>query len=235
MNIALLIAGGVGSRMGADTPKQFLPIKGKPAIVYTLEAFERHSDIDEIAVVCLTGWEDKLRAYAEEFGITKLTLVAPGGANGQESIHNGIFALREDHADDDIILIHDANRPMVSHEIVSDCIATVHARGNAITAIPTAEAMLVTHDGISSREEVPRSSLRRTQTPHGFRLADICALHDEAAKAGITDSIASCALMIDLGHEVFFSKGSELNIKLTTPEDIRIFCALLAMKEDDRA
>ena len=132
MNIALIIAGGSGERMHQDIPKQFLSINDRPVIVYTLEAFEHHPEIDEIAVVCIEGWEQVLMAYARQFGITKLKSVIPGGDCGQASIRNGVYALEESHSKDDIILIHDAIRPLVSAEIISDCIRVTSMYGNAI-------------------------------------------------------------------------------------------------------
>ena len=209
MNIALLIAGGAGTRMKQDIPKQFLTVNEKPVIVYTLEAFQKHVEIDVIAVVCLEG------------------------DCGQASIRNGIYALEKEYEKDDIILIHDANRPMVSADIILDCIVKTKQFGNAIPVIPCAEAMLETEDGMVSTGSYPREKLKRTQTPHGFKLGDICQLHREAEKAGITNSVASCTLMIELGKQVHFSMGSEKNIKITTVDDVDIFKALLLAKRSE--
>ncbi len=230
MNIALLIAGGSGMRMGQDIPKQFLTVNEKPVIAYTLEAFQKHPRIDEIAVVCIEGWEQILWAYAKQFNITKLKNVFVGGDNGQSSIRNGIYGLAKEHSKDDIVLIHDAIRPMVSEDIISDCLVKTEQFGNAISVIPCAEAMLETKDGESSESSYPRNELKRTQTPQGFRLGEIENLHKEALEKGITNSVASCTLMVELGKRVYFSMGSEKNIKLTTVEDIDIFKALLAAR-----
>lgn len=232
-NIGLLIAGGSGARMNQDIPKQFLTVNEKPVIVYTLEAFQKHPEIDEIAVVCIDGWQSVLQAYANQFNITKLKHIVTGGKNGQDSIRNGVYELEKFHNSDDIVLIHDAIRPMVSAEIISDCIRVTRERGNAITVIPCAEAMLQTEDGEISVGSYPRDRLKRTQTPQGFTLGKICDLHRRALKAGITNSVASCTLMIEMGEEVSFSAGSEKNIKLTTVEDIDIFKALLMAKRSD--
>ena len=133
----------------------------------------------------------------------------------------------------DIVLIHDAIRPMVSAEIISDCIRVTREKGNAITVIPCAEAMMQTNDGIISTGNFPRDRLKRSQTPQGFQIGKICALHRRALERGITNSVASCTLMIEMGEQVYFSVGSEKNIKLTTVEDIDIFKALLAAKRSD--
>ncbi len=227
-NIAMLIAGGSGNRMHQDIPKQFLTVNERPVIVYTLEAFEKHPEIDAIAVVCIEGWEHVLKAYARQFNISKLQHVVPGGKNGMESIRNGVFELEKHYGPDDLVLIHDAIRPMVSAEIISDNIRVAREFGNAVTAIPCAEAMIQTEDGIVSTNSFPREKLKRTQTPQAFRLGEICALHRRAMAAGVTNSVASCTLMIEMGEQVFFSAGSEKNIKLTTVEDIDIFKALLS-------
>lgn len=232
-NIALLIAGGSGNRMQQNIPKQFLTVNEKPVIVYTLEAFQKHPGIDEIAVVCLESWEPVLWAYAKQFNIDKLKCVVKGGKNGQDSIRNGLFELEKHHDKDDIVLIHDAIRPMVSAEIISDNIRVCREYGNAITVIPCAEAMLRTEDGMESSSLYPRDKLKRTQTPQAFRLGEICNLHRRALEAGITNSVASCTLKVEMGEKVYFSRGSEKNIKLTTVEDIDIFKALLLAKRSD--
>ena len=231
--IALLIAGGSGNRMHQDIPKQFITVHERPVIVYTLEAFQNHPEIDAIAVVCIEGWEQVLWAYAKQFNITKLKYVVPGGKNGQDSIRNGVYELEKHYDKDDIVLIHDAIRPMVSAEIISDCINKTRKYGDAITVIPCAEAMMQTEDGMVSTGSYPRDNLKRTQTPQGFRLGKICDLHRRALEAGITNSVASCTLMIEMGEQVHFSAGSEKNIKLTTVEDIDIFKALLKAKRSD--
>ena len=226
-NIALIIAGGTGSRMQNAIPKQFMTVFDKPIIAYTMERFEKHPSIDAIAVVCLNGWENILQSYAKQYGIAKLKYIASAGTVGQESIKNGLIELQKYCNPEDIILVHDGNRPMISRDIISDCIAVTKEKGNAIACIPCQEAMLETTDGETSDCSRPRESLKRTQTPHGFKLKDLLIAHEEAKLKGITNSVASCTLMIELGKSVNFSAGSEKNIKLTTQEDIDIFKALL--------
>ncbi len=233
MNIGLLIAGGVGARMHQNIPKQFLTVEERPVIVYTLEAFQHHPDIDVIAVVCVEGWEHVLEAYANQFNITKLKHIIPGGKNGQDSIRNGVYELEKHYSADDIVLIHDAIRPMVSEDIISDCIVKTRQHGCAIAVIPCAEAMVITDDSETSNEIFPRDNLKRTQTPQGFSIGKICDLHRRALEAGITNSVASVTLMVEMGEKVYFSAGSEKNIKLTTVEDIDIFKALLHVKRSD--
>lgn len=233
MNIAMLIAGGSGERMNQDVPKQFLNVHDRPVIVYTLEAFQRHPGIDAILVVCIKGWETILVAYARQFNIDKLKWIVEGGHNGQASIRNGVEKLAETCQAEDIVLIHDAIRPMVSAEIISDCIKTCQMRGSAVTVIPCAEAMLITPDREKATKVMDRNQLVRTQTPQAFCLQKLLWAHEEASKRGITNSVATCTLMVELGEEIYFSAGSEKNVKLTTTDDIEIFKALLVTKRDE--
>ena len=232
MNIAMIIAGGRGMRMGQEIPKQFLTVNDKPVIAYTMEAFEKHPDIDAIAVVCVEGWESILAAYARQYKITKLKHIIPGGVNGQGSIRNGIFELEKHYSPNDIVLVHDAIRPMVSQAIISGCIATTRERGSAIVTVPCQEAMLQTEDQISTTAQFPRDHLKRTQTPQGFPIGRLADAHRRALEKGITNSVASCTLMVELGETVYFCAGSETNIKLTTPDDMLIFKALLNVVHD---
>ena len=227
-NIALIIAGGVGARMHQDIPKQFINVNDKPVIIYTLEAFQKHPYNDSIEVVCLEGWHEILGAYAKQFGISKLENIVNGGETGLQSIRNGLkdIATRYDD-DDDIVLIHDAIRPMVSQDIISDNIRVCREYGNAITAIPCTSVMLKTADSLMASEQIPRDNLKITQTPQTFYLKEIIEAHKEAVQKGINDSIASCSLYVELGRKLYLSMGSEKNIKLTTSEDIEIFSALL--------
>lgn len=231
MNIAMLIAGGSGQRMKQEIPKQFLNVNDKPVIIYTLEAFQTHPDIDEIGVVCIDGWHEILWAYARQYKIDKLKWVVSGGENGQSSIRNGVFEAEKRYASNEIVLVHDAIRPMVSHEIISDCIIQCRKHGSAIVTTPCNTAVLRRSGDEQSNEVVPREQLAMTQTPQAFPIGKLAEAHREALRRGITNSVASCTLMIELGEQVHFSIGAETNIKLTTPDDLKIFKALLAIQE----
>ncbi len=232
-NVVLLTAAGTGSRMGQDIPKQFMHVENKPLIIHTMEAFQNHPNVDAIMVVTLPAWAAVLQAYASQFNISKLRWIVPGGATGQESIHNGLMALSKELSPDDVVMIHDGNRCLVSSEIISNSLATFHAHGSAVAAIPCVEAVFRSHDdGISSDISIPREQLFRTQTPHTYTLGKLLWAHEEAAKKGITNTAASCTLMQALGERVYFSKGSETNLKITTVDDMMIFEALLHTKKD---
>ena len=229
MNIALIIAGGSGNRMGQDIPKQFIHVDDCPIIIHTMKAFERHPDVHAIAVVCLEGWETVLRSYANQFSIKKLKWIFPGGNTGMDSIHNGIYGLkREGCADDDLVLIHDSVRPLLSQEIISSNIAICKKYGYAITGIQCREAILESEDGFTTHTSIPRDSLIRTQTPQTFRLGNIIRVHEEAKQKGITNSVASCTLVAEVGNRTMhIVPGSEKNIKITTVEDLEMLKALM--------
>ena len=233
-NIALIIAGGVGARMHQDIPKQFIHVNDRPVIIYTLQAFQNHPNIDAIEVVCLDGWHDILRAYAKQFGISKLENIVSGGETGQDSIRNGLYDIaKRYHDDDDIVLIHDSIRPMVSQDVISDNIRVCRKYGNATTVIPCTSVMLKTEDSLISDSQIPRDNLKITQTPQAFFLNELIGVHKEAVKKDLLPSIASCALYVEMGKKVYLSKGSEKNIKITTAEDIEIFSSLLKSNKPD--
>ena len=235
MNIALLIAGGSGNRMGQDIPKQFMHVDGCPIIIHTMRCFESHPDIDAIAVVCLKGWETVLQAYANQFCIDKLKWIFPGGKSGMESIHNGIYGLKTEGCNnEDLVLIHDSVRQLLGQEIISNNIATCKAYGYAITGIQCREAILESEDGFSSTTSIPRDKLVRTQTPQTFRLGNIIKVHEEAKRKGIVDSVASCTLIAEVGGiEMHIVPGSEKNIKITTVEDLEILKALIHTSKEE--
>ena len=232
MNVALLTAAGSGTRMNQDIPKQFIHVDNKPVIIYTMEAFQNHPSIDAILVVTLESWSAVLWAYAKQFNITKLKWVIPGGETGQDSIFKGLEKLKEELGDEDVVLIHDGNRPLVSSQIISDSLATFSRCGSAVAASPCTEVVFETDDGISSCVSTERERLRRTQTPHTYKLGELYGAHLEAQKRGITNTAASCMLMKELGRMTYFSKGSEENLKITTTDDLKIFKALLNMKHE---
>lgn len=234
MNYALIIAGGSGNRMGQDIPKQFMHVDNCPIIIHTLLAFQRHPDINGIAVVCLDGWQTVLQSYANQFSIDKLKWIFKGGDNGQASIRNGIYGLQEAGcADEDLILVHDAVRPLLSQDIISSNIAICKKYGYAITGIKCREAILESEDGFTTTTSIPRDKLIRTQTPQTFRLRNLIAAHEEAARRGITDSVASCTLIAELqAGEMHIVPGSEKNIKVTTVEDLEILKALMHIERE---
>lgn len=229
MNLAIVIAGGSGTRMGLNIPKQFVNIYDKPVIIYTLEGFERHPMIDEIEVVCIDGWHDVLKAYARQFGITKLKRVVSGGKTGQESIRNGVFALEGYLSDDDTVIIHDGIRPLVDKEVLTDVIVTCRKYGNAVTSMPYNEQIFVVDDELSTVKYIPRETIRRVATPQAYKFGKLDKAYHEAfeKKIGIYGSSYTNTMMADLGERLYFAAGSDKNIKLTTRDDLELFKAYL--------
>lgn len=235
MNVAIIIAGGVGSRMHQDIPKQFINVYDKPIIIYTLEGFEKNPLIDAIEVVCIDGWQEVLKAYAKQFNITKLKWVVTGGNTGQESIRNGVFNLIDKVNDDDIVIIHDGIRPMVDAEVLNDVILKCNQYGNAVTSLPYNEQIFVIDDDVSTTKYIPRETLRRVSTPQAYKFNKLNWAYHKAfeEKIGIYGSSYTNTMMVELGEKLYFAKGSDKNIKLTTLDDIYIFKALLSLKEDN--
>ena len=227
MTVALLIAGGVGARMGQDIPKQFLHIQDKPVIVYTMERFQNNPQVDGIVVVTLPSWIAFVEAYARQFGITKLKSVVAGGETGHDSIHNGIVEIAKHYPQDTAVMIHDGIRPMIDNNIIADNLSVYREKGNATVVIPCAEVIFHSDVPTESTQVLDRSKVWRTQTPQTFRLDKLLWAHEEVVKRGLKSPVATCHLFSMLGETVYFSKGSEKNLKLTTIDDIDIFKALL--------
>ena len=227
------MAGGSGSRTEQDVPKQFMNVYDKPIIIYTLEAFQRHPDIDTIIVACLDGWQTILEAYAKEAGITKLQHIVRGGANGQESARKALEALQGICKEDDIVIIHDAVRPMVSAEIISDCIVKCRQYGSGLAAVRCQETIVRREDGEKGDSYVKRKGIMRVQTPQAYLYGKALRVHEKAHEQGVYDAVYTNILMLDMGETLYFSKGSEKNLKITTMEDVEIFKALYRVKKED--
>lgn len=233
MNIALIKAGGVGARMNAGIPKQFIQVNGIPIIIYTLEAFEKHPLIDEIVIVCVEEWIDRLWEYIREYDIKKVGAVVSGGETSLKSIKNGVEALAKNHDDTDMILIHDANRPLVSEDIITDVIEKSNKYGNAVAAIQCTDEVMVSDNTIDSDRYLDRKSLFRIQTPDAYSLKYIHQLMDSASEAELTNIGSTNTLVISRSGVMHFAKGSELNIRLTRIEDINLFKGILNIKSEE--
>lgn len=235
MNIAIIVAGGVGTRTGQYIPKQFINVFDKPIIIYTLEKFQIHKEIDAIEVVCLEGWEKVLQTYALQYGIAKLQWVIPGGVSSQESIYKGLQNLRDKCSAEDIVIIHDGIRPMVNRDIISACILSCERYGNGVSALPIYEQIFKALDEKTTNAYIPRETLRILQTPQAYRYQSILEAYEEGYQRGVGMHASAYAntLMTDLGYVLYFSAGSTKNIKITTRDDIEIFKAMLKGQEDE--
>lgn len=236
MNVALIIAGGVGSRMKGDIPKQFMEVYGKPVLVYTLEGFQRHPQIDAIELVCIDGWHDTVWSYARQYGITKLKWIISGGKTGQESIRNGVFFLEDKCEEDDTVVVHDGIRPLVDANVLTDVIVKCRQYGNAVTSMPYNEQIFVIDDEASTTRYIPRETLRRVSTPQAYRFGLLDRRYHEAfeKEIGIYGSSYTNTMMVELGERLYFANGSDKNIKLTTRDDLELFKAYLKMNEEKR-
>lgn len=238
MNIAIIIAGGSGQRMGQDIPKQFINVYDKPVLIYTLESFQRHPLIDAIEVVCIDGWENVVWAYAKQYSIDKLKWMTKGGKTGQESIRNGVYNLEDKCAADDIIIIHDGIRPLVETSVLTDVINKAQKYGNAITSMPYNEQIFVVdeNDESTTRKFIPRETLRRVATPQAYRYDLLNQKYHEAfeKEIGIYGSHYTNTMMVDLGVTLHFAAGSDKNIKLTTKDDLELFKGYLSRTKENK-
>ena len=234
MNTAVIIAGGSGHRMGQDIPKQFINVYDKPILIYTLEAFQKHPKIDAIEVVCIDGWHDMVWAYAKQFHIDKLKWIVSGGKTGQESIRNGVYNLEGELKEDDIAIIHDGIRPMVDSSVLSDILRVCSLHGNGVTSTPYNEQIFRKLDDFSTREYIPRETLRKVATPQAYRYGLLLRAYRRAfaENIGITGSAYTNTMMVDLGETLYFAAGSDKNIKLTSRDDLELFKAYLRMEND---
>lgn len=234
MNVAIIIAGGSGQRMGQDIPKQFINVYDKPVLVYTLDSFQRHPQVDAIELVCIDGWHDVAWAYAKQFNISKLRWIISGGATGQESIRNGVFYLEGICAPEDTIIIHDGIRPLVDASVLSDVIIKCQQYGNAVTSLPYNEQIFVMDDEVSTTQYIPRETLRRVSTPQAYRFEKLDWAYHEAfeKEIGIYGSAYTNTMMVELGERLYFAAGSDKNIKLTTKDDLEMFKAYLKADRD---
>lgn len=236
MTVAIVIAGGVGSRMGANIPKQFVLVDDKPVLFYTLEAFEKHPMVDAVELVLIDGWEQDVEKWKEKYGVSKLKWIVKGGTSGQESIRNGVYGLEDKCTADDIVIIHDGIRPLVQPEVLDDVIAKAREFGTGVTSMPYNEQIFLVDekDPSITRKYIPRETLRRVATPQAYRFGLLDQAYHEAfeKKIGIYGSSYTNTMMTELGHELHFAAGSDKNLKLTTPGDLEIFKAYLANHVD---
>lgn len=234
MNIAVIFAGGTGQRMNtASKPKQFLELHSKPIIIYTLEYFQSHSQIDGIIVVCLLSWIEYCKDLLQKYHITKVLKVVPGGNSGQESIFNGLEVAYQISDDKNaVVLIHDGVRPLINETLITNCITAVKERGSAITVSPAIETILIKNGDGNIGNILKRSDCEMAKAPQCFYLKDIYKCHLKAQKDGKTDFIDSASLMQYYGYKLNAVEGPMENIKITTPSDFYIFRAIMDAREN---
>ena len=235
-NLAIIFAGGSGARMGSGLPKQFIEVNGKPIIIHTLDIFEEHPDIDEIYIACKADYIGKLKKLVRRHMIDKVVDIVPGGATGQDSIYNALCAAASNNEGDSVVLIHDGVRPCITREVIDDNLKCVREHGSAVTCTPMYETPIVSEAGQYVDEAPPRSKFYTAQAPQCFYLNEVMEAHRKMREQDpkYTGVVDTCTLMRKLGKNVAIVEGPRGNIKVTTPEDLYTFRAMIQYKESEQ-
>lgn len=240
MNVAVILAGGVGNRVGAGIPKQFIEVLGKPVLAYTIEEFEKHSEIDAILVVCVKPYIDYIWEIKEKYNLAKIKWVTEGGATFQNSVLNGIRFLENKIGREDMVLVHFGASPFITKDIITDTIKVCKEKGNAISTtdfyllsgIKKINTSVADPENFTD-EYIDRDSIAIMNTPHAFQYGFIDDLYKEAVETGVIDAVEphTTTLMYAMKKPIFFSYGSQLNIKITRKEDLDLFEGYVLMKQ----
>lgn len=234
MNIALIFAGGTGQRMNSKTkPKQFLELYGKPILVYTLEVFDNHPEIDGIVLVVLEAWVDYTKSLISKYNLAKVTTVVSGGDTAFSSQRIGLKKVSELYGNDNVVLIHDGVRPLVDNDTISRNIDSVYKRGSAITVTPAIETITILSDSGEISQIIERSKVQMARAPQSFKLCDVLEAHQKA-EADNLEFIDSASVMKHYGYSLYTVQGSPENIKITTPNDFYTFRALVDASENSQ-
>lgn len=228
MNYVIIIAGGVGSRLGASVPKQFVKVLDKPIIAYTMEHFQNHPEIDAIELVCVDGYQEQLKEIAEQYGISKVIKVVKGGSEYERSIMNGVAGLEGLANPDDVVMIHWAASPFLTEEMITDNIRVCKEKGNAITA-SYSYLLYGTNDGDCAKKNINRDTFMTLSAPQSFLYKIITDIYRQVEEKNMFDYVEAHtpAFMTELGIPIYFSKGDHSNIKITTKEDVDMFLGYL--------
>ena len=231
-NYVILLAGGVGKRMGTDIPKQFLEVDGKPIIVYSIENFQRKQKKKKIVVVCVKDWIDKTWELIRKYSLTKVEWIIEGGNTGHDSIRNGVFFLKDKIDPDDHIIVHDAVRPVLPQKAIDEVIRVSHEKGNASSSIECHPPIVYTEDHESGITDVDREHVMLTASPQAFRFSLALKCYEMAEEENYHTSTFTSSLLIHCHERVYFAKGTSCNIKITRKEDLALFEALLKIPEE---
>ena len=237
MNIGIIFAGGKGTRMGSEIPKQFLTVNGKPILIYTLELFQNNKSIDKIYVSTLKDYITYVIELCEKYKITKLCDVIEGGATAQDSIYNALKRAEKDNPKNSIVLLHDGVRPFVDENVIEENIESVKKFGSAITCIPAYETIMISDNENFVKDVTIRKETYIGQAPQSFYLNEIIEAHDclRNSENGYENMVDACTIYKSLGKKTHLVFGNRGNIKITTPEDVYIFKAFLKFKENMQA
>lgn len=231
-NYVILLAGGVGKRMGSDIPKQFIEVDGKPIIVYSLENFQKNPQIEKIVVVCVKEWQDHLSELINKYNLSKVEWITDGGATGHDSIRNGVFYLRDKIKPDDYIIVHDAVRPILPQKAIDEVLRVAHENGNASSSTVCHPPIVYTEDFKSGIKDVDRDHVMLTASPQAYKYSLALKCYEKAEEENKHNFTFTSSLLINYGERVFFAQGTTSNIKITKKEDIALFEALLKVPEE---
>lgn len=231
-NYVILLAGGVGSRMKADMPKQFIEVNEKPIIVYTLEKFQANDQIEKIVVVCVKEWIDYLKEIIKKYDLNKVEWIIEGGNTGHDSIRNGVFFLKDKINTEDYIIVHDAVRPVLPQKAINEVISVAHENGNACSSIACHPPIVYTEDFKSGITDVDREHVMLTASPQMFNYGLALKCYERAEAEDKHNFTFTSSLLIYCGERVYFAKGTTSNIKVTQKEDLALFSALLTIPEE---
>lgn len=232
-NHVILLAGGIGKRMEANIPKQFIEVEGKPIIVYSIENFQKNNQIDDIVVVCLKEWIERLQGLVEKYSLHKVKWIIEGGKTGHDSIRNGVFFLEDKISLEDYIIVHDAVRPILPQMVINEVLRIADDYGNASASIACHPPIVYTDDFISGDKDVDRDHVMLTASPQAYIYSLALKCYRQAEQENIHNTTFTSSLLIHCGERVYFAKGTTCNIKITTKADIALFRALLKMPEED--
>lgn len=235
MAVGMLLAGGVGQRMGASVPKQFLEVNGKPIICYPLEIMEKHPLIDAVEIVCVESFIEEMQNIVDHYGFKKVKWITPGGVTCQESTWNGLKNLRGKVAEDEVILIHMSSYPIANADIMTGCIESAIENGNGCAARPIVFSSYFTDDRKTSTKQIDRDKLMLCTMPYAFHFGECADLYDRAFAEGkgVTGNVFTNTLYCDYGKRIYFTRDSETNMKVTTPEDIKLMETFLRVSEEN--
>lgn len=233
MNTAIILAGGKGTRVNAGIPKQFVEIFGKPVLIYTIEKFQNHPGIDSIEIVCVENYIDRLKKMVKQYNLSKVQWIVKGGMDFQHSVINGVLNLYGKISPKDIVLIHYAASPFVSADIISDGIRVAKEKGNSTSATPCFLLTGTNDDGKQSTQWIDRDKIMQLNSPQCFRYEYVYQLYQDAMNKNLLDKVEphTTSLMYLLGHTIYFSKGNQTNIKITTKEDLDLFEGYVLMMQ----
>ena len=231
-NYVILLAGGVGKRMQAGIPKQFLEVENKPVIVYSIENFQRNPQIEKIVVVCVNEWIDHMHELVKKHSLSKAQWIIEGGSCGHDSIRNGVFFLKDKINPEDYVIVHDAVRPVLPQKAIDEVIRVAHEKGNASSSIACHPPIVYTDDFESGVRDIDREHVMLTASPQMFQYSLALKCYERAEKENRHDFTFTSSLLIHCGERVYFARGTTSNIKITTREDLALFEALLKVPEE---